>query len=50
MFDIGDEPSRWVDGDALQAALKEKSVEKQKFFWGLLEQTCRRHPMCSAST
>ena len=37
MFDIGDEPSRWVDGDAAQQALKEKSVEKQKFFWGLME-------------
>jgi len=38
MFDIGDVPSRWVEGEATQAALKEKSVEQQKFFWGLLEQ------------
>ena len=37
MFDIGDAPSRWVDGEAAQQALKEKSVEKQKFFWGLME-------------
>ena len=37
MFDIGDEPSRWVDGEAAQQTLKEKSVEKQKFFWGLME-------------
>lgn len=38
MFDIGDEPSRWVDDEKTQQALKEKSVEKQKFFWGLIEQ------------
>lgn len=44
MFDIGDEPSRWVDGDALQVALKEKSVEKQKFFWSLLEQNLSPAP------
>jgi GST-like protein len=44
MFDIGDEPSRWVDGEALQNALKEKSVEKQKFFWGLLEQNLSPAP------
>lgn len=37
MFDIGDEPSRWVDGAAAQQALKEKSIEKQKFFWSLIE-------------
>ena len=37
MFDIGDEPSRWVDGEAAQQALKEKSVEKQKFLCGLME-------------
>ncbi len=37
MFDIGDEPSRWVDGEAAQQALKEKSIEKQKFFWSLIE-------------
>ena len=38
MFDIGDEPSRWVDGAEAQQALKEKSVEKQKFFWSIMEQ------------
>lgn len=38
MFDIGDEPSRWVDDEKTQAALKEKSVDKQKFFWNLIEQ------------
>jgi GST-like protein len=27
-----------VEGEKTQQALKEKSVEKQKFFWGLLEQ------------
>jgi GST-like protein len=37
MFDIGDEPSRWVDGETAQQALKQKSVEKQKFFWNLME-------------
>ena len=37
MFDIGDEPLRWVDGEQTQQALKEKSVEKQKFFWSLME-------------
>lgn len=37
MFDIGDEPSRWVDGEKIQQALKEKSVEQQKFFWRLIE-------------
>jgi len=44
MFDIGDEPSRWVDGEVLQNALKEKSVEKQKFFWGLLEKNLSPAP------
>lgn len=44
MFDIGDEPSRWVEGEAMQAALREKSVEKQKFFWGLLEQNLTPAP------
>lgn len=38
MFDIGDEPSRWVEGEKTQQALKEKSVEKQKFFWSLIEE------------
>ena len=38
MFDIGDEPSRWVGGAKAQQALKEKSVEKQKFFWSIMEQ------------
>ena len=38
MFDIGDEPSRWVEAGETQQALKEKSVEKQKFFWNLIEQ------------
>ena len=37
MFDIGDEPSRWVDGEVAQQVLKEKSVVKQKLFWQLLE-------------
>ena len=44
MFDIGDEPSRWVEGEAMQQALKEKSVEKQKFFWGLMEQNLSPAP------
>lgn len=38
MFDIGDEPSRWVEGEIAQKDLKEKSVEKQKIFWGMIEQ------------
>lgn len=44
MFDIGDEPSRWVEGEATQQALKEKSVEKQKFFWDLMEQNLSPAP------
>jgi GST-like protein len=44
MFDLGDEPSRWVDGEAMQAALKEKSVEKQKFFWQLMERNLSPAP------
>lgn len=44
MFDIGDEPSRWVDGEATQKALKEKSVEKQKLFWGLIEENLSPAP------
>lgn len=44
MFDIGDEPSRWVEGEDAQKALKEKSVEKQKFFWGLVEQNLSPAP------
>ncbi len=44
MFDIGDEPSRWVEGDAAQKALKEKSVKKQKFFWGMMEQNLSPAP------
>ncbi|MEP7154268.1 MAG: glutathione S-transferase family protein [Betaproteobacteria bacterium] len=44
MFDIGDEPSRWVEGEETQKALKEKSVEKQKFFWGLVEQNVAPSP------
>ena len=37
MFDIGDEPSRWVEDDATQKSLKEKSIERQKFCWGIFE-------------
>ncbi|MEQ1516077.1 MAG: glutathione S-transferase family protein [Usitatibacteraceae bacterium] len=44
MFDIGDEPSRWVDGQATQQALKERSVEKQKSFWGLMEENFTPSP------
>ncbi|MEO8385160.1 MAG: glutathione S-transferase family protein [Betaproteobacteria bacterium] len=44
MFDIGDEPSRWVDGEKARQALKEQSVEKQKFFWGLIEQNLTPAP------
>ena len=50
MFDIGDEPSRWVDGEATQKALKEKSVEKQKFFWGLVEQNLSPAPYVLGTT
>ena len=44
MFDIGDEPSRWVDDEATQQSLKEKSVEKQKYFWSLMEQNLSPAP------
>ncbi len=50
MFDIGDEPSRWVEGEATQKALKEKSVEKQKFFWGLIEQNLSPAPYVLGET
>ena len=50
MFDIGDEPSRWVDGEPAQLALKEKSVEKQKVFWGLMEQNLAPAPYALGST
>lgn len=50
MFDIGDEPSRWVEGEATQKALKEKSVEKQKFFWGLVEQNLSPAPYVLGET
>ena len=44
MFDLGDEPSRWVDDARTQQALKEKSIEKQKFLWGLMEQNLTPAP------
>lgn len=44
MFDIGDEPSRWVDGDVAQKNLKDKSVEKQKMFWGMIERDASCSP------
>lgn len=50
MFDIGDEPSRWVEGEETQKALKEKSVEKQKFFWGLMEQEMSPAPYIFGET
>ena len=50
MFDIGDEPSRWVDGEETQLALKQKSVEKQKFFWSLMEQQLQPEPYVLGAT
>lgn len=50
MFDIGDEPSRWVDDEKTQAALKEKSVAQQKFFWGLIEQNLAPAPYVLGDT
>ena len=50
MFDIGDEPSRWVDGATAQSELKEKSVEKQKFFWGLIERSLSPAPYVLGKT
>jgi GST-like protein len=44
MFDLGDEPSRWVDGEETQKALKEKSVGQQKFFWRLMETNLAPSP------
>ena len=44
MFDIGDEPSRWVEGEEMQKSLKERSVDRQKFFWGLVEQNLSPAP------
>lgn len=44
MFDLGDEPSRWVEGEAAQAELKQKSVEQQKFYWGLMEADLHPQP------
>ncbi len=50
MFDIGDEPSRWVDDEKTQAALKEKSVAQQKLFWGLMEQNLAPAPYVLGDT
>ena len=44
MFDLGDVPSRWVEGEATQQSLKQKSVEQQKFFWGLMEADLQPQP------
>ena len=38
MFDIGGAPSRWIDGEKMQQALKEESVGKQQFFCSLIER------------
>lgn len=37
MYTIGDFPARWVEGEATQAHLKAKSVERTKACWGVLE-------------
>lgn len=38
MFDIGDVPSRWVEGEEEQKALKEKALQQRRVFWGLVEK------------
>lgn len=50
MFDLGDEPSRWVDDEKTQQALKEESIEKQKFFWRLIEQDLTPAPFLLGET
>lgn len=44
MYSIGDDPSRWLDDKAAQAQLKERSVERTKFFWGVMESNVEPAP------
>jgi GST-like protein len=44
VFAFRDFPARWVEGAVAQAAFKEKTAERLKYFWGVIESSLQPAP------